>query len=139
MNSIHNSIVPGPNLALNALIERAVLAYPRFGTELDSARRPGFLSKKNVQWAPSAGNYFNLYQARENMQPAHRATKQATGAKRGKTGNRCQARENMSLEPVSSAEKPLTPNHSYMALLYLSYEKRDRFKQRFLVLESAFP
>ena len=114
VNLIHNSIVPGPNLGLIALIERSVLASPRFGTELDGARRPGRLSKKKMQRAPSAGNYFNLYQARENMQLAHRAGKQATGAKRGKTFSRHKerrsrqpvpARENMSLEPVSSAGK----------------------------------
>ena len=49
------------------------------------------------------GKTCNRCEARENRQPVLSAGKHATGAKRGKTGNWCQARENM--QPALSAEK----------------------------------
>ena len=52
------------------------------------------------------GKTSNRCQARENKQPVPSAGKQATGAKRGKTNNRCQARENK--QPVLSAGKQAT-------------------------------
>ena len=68
-----------------------------------------------MQPVPSAGKHAtgakrgktcNRCQARENMQPVPSAGKHVTGAKRGKTCNRCQARENM--QPVPSAGKHAT-------------------------------
>ena len=89
VNSIHKTIVPGPNLGLIALIKRAVLAYPRLGTELYSARRPRCIclisSTGDVTFdrvPRTTGNEGGYIVQRSN--PAKLEEKRAFGAKRGK-------------------------------------------------------
>ena len=52
------------------------------------------IQRTNYATGAKRGKTGNRCQARENMQPAPSAGKYTTGAKRGKTGNRRQAREN---------------------------------------------
>ena len=68
-----------------------------------------------MQLVPSAGKHstcakrgktFNLCQARENIQPVPSAENHAASAKYAKTCNQCQAREN--IQPVPSAGKHAT-------------------------------